>query len=101
MNTISKARMQTIILLRYGARLLLAVLFAGALGSSSPLLAQASPANSPYPDVQEMIREQRDNVTNGTALAVGMGCATACAEISTKATPAASTTRHASPVEKP
>jgi hypothetical protein len=66
MNTIRKARMQTIIPIRHGARLLLAVLFAAALGSGSPLLAQASPAHPPYPDVQEMIREPLDNVPKGT-----------------------------------
>ena len=36
MNTISKARMQTIIPIRQGARLLLAVLFAAAVGSWQP-----------------------------------------------------------------
>lgn len=66
MNTIRKARMQPIFPIRHGTRLLLAVLFAAALGSGSPLLAQASPANPPYPDVQEMIREPLDNVPKGT-----------------------------------
>ena len=66
MRTIRKPRMHAITPIWHGARLLLAVLFAGALGSGSPVLAQASPVNPPYPDVQEMIREPLDNVPQGT-----------------------------------
>ena len=67
MNTMRKAKMQSIIDIRHGARLLLAVLSAAAVCRGSPLVAQPSPANPPYPDVREMILEPLENITNGTA----------------------------------
>lgn len=45
---------------------------AAAFGQCAPVLAQASPAHPPYPDVQEMLREPLDNVTRGT-VACGWG----------------------------
>jgi len=65
MNAINKVRRRTAIPIRQGERLLWSALFAGALGSGSPLLAQAPQAKPPYPDVQGMLREPLDNIPNG------------------------------------
>jgi len=59
-------RTHTVMHDRIRPRLIIAVLFAAALVHGSALLAQDSPANPPYPDVQEMIREPLDNVPRGT-----------------------------------